>query len=164
MSSGASGDRTCQTSKCHGDYDLNSGNAKITIQGLPEVYSANAIYEITLQIEQSDAKVFGFQATAADENGKAIGTLTPSEGADIQILDSESYATKSNRQYLTHTLAGINGPKKGTSPTWKIQWQAPDSTASTSSFSFAFNAGNGNKKKTGDYIYTRSIQVNPAKD
>ena len=27
MSSGASGDRTCQTSKCHGDYDLNSGNA-----------------------------------------------------------------------------------------------------------------------------------------
>lgn len=164
MASGAEGDRTCQTSKCHGDSELNSGTATISIEGLPEVYTANEIYEITLKVEQSTAKVFGFQATVADGNGKAIGTLTPAEGADIQILDPARYNEKTDRQYLTHTLTGIDGPKKGVSPTWKIQWQAPDSTASISSFYFAFNAGNGNKKKTGDYIYTRSIQVKPAKN
>jgi hypothetical protein len=164
MSSGAQGDRTCQTSKCHGENELNSDKAKITIEGLPEVYTANKIYEITLKIEQADARVFGFQSTVADKNGNSIGILTPAEGADIQLLDAASYLGKSDRSYLTHTLAGINGPKKGVSPTWKIQWQAPDSTASASSFYFAFNAGNGNKKKTGDYIYTRSMVIPPAKD
>ncbi len=162
MASGAPGDRTCNTSKCHATNDLNTDQAKIFIEGLPEVYIPNEIYEIALRLEQTGAKKFGFQATVADTQGKALGTLLTVEGHETRLLDNARYKSKTDRQYLTHTLKGITGPKKGESPTWKIQWKAPDSSAAIAEFYFAFNAANGNRKKTGDYIYTRSIQIKPA--
>ena len=162
MAAGAPGDRTCLSSKCHAGNDLNSEKAIIQIDGLPAVYSPGEIYEITLQLEQAGAKKFGFQATVADEAGMAFGTLTSLEGQDTQLLSDARYKTKTNRQYLTHTIKGINGPKKGESPVWKMQWQAPEVASSSSLFFFAFNAANGNKKKTGDYIYTRSYEIKPA--
>ena len=159
MAAGAPNDRTCLTSKCHAGNDLNTDKATISIEGVPEVYTPNEIYEITHKLEQAGAKTWGFQATVADEEGHAMGSLIPIKGEHIKLHDQARYKSKTDRQYLTHTLAGIKGPKKGKSPTWKFQWQAPDSASSSSSFYFAFNAGNGNKKKTGDYIYTRSVTV-----
>jgi len=68
MAAGAPNDRTCLTSKCHAGNDLNSDKANISIQGLPKVYTPSEIYEITLGLEQAGAKVWGFQATVADED------------------------------------------------------------------------------------------------
>ena len=163
MTTGAPNDRTCLTSKCHAGNDLNTDKAEIIIEGLPKVYTPNEIYEITLRLEQDGAKAWGFQATVSDEEGNALGTLAPVEGQPVVELDNARYKSKTNRQYLTHNINGIKGPKKGLSPTWKIQWQAPDSASTASTFYFAFNAGNGNKKKTGDFIYTRAVTVEPMK-
>jgi hypothetical protein len=162
MAAGALGDRTCAASKCHASYELNSGDAEISIEGLPDAYKANEIYDLTLSLKQKKAKVFGFQATVSDDNGNAVGQLISIKGENTQLLDDARYKSQTNRQYITHTNNGIKAPKKGISQTWKIQWQAPDTAAVNPSFYFAFNAGNGNNKKTGDKIYTRKVTVSPS--
>jgi len=162
MTAGAPGDRTCLTSKCHAGNDLNSEKATIKIEGLPKIYTPGEIYIITLQVEQTRAKAFGFQATVADANGKASGRLTPSKNAGVKLLDDAKYKSRTDRQYLTHIEKSTKALKKGVSQQWAIQWVAPESPADSSTFYFAFNAGNGNKKTTGDYIYTRSVVVPPA--
>lgn len=165
MSSGAPGDRTCQTSKCHAGNDINSDLAKIFIEGIPEKLTPGSIYDITIHLEQPRMRKWGFQATVADENGKAIGQLISMKGQPTQLIDNARYKSRTDRQYITHTLGGIKGPEKGLSPTWKIQWQAPADTSKVDPiFYFALNAANGNDKKTGDYIYTRTFEVKPGKD
>ncbi|NQV14401.1 hypothetical protein HQ531_03000 [bacterium] len=161
MSAGAPGDRTCNSKKCHAGNELNSDKAKIFIAGLPKIYTPNEIYEITLRFEQPGAKRWGFQATVANDKGDAIGSLISVKGQETHIQDNARYKSKTNRQYLTHTKKGILGSEKGKSPSWIIQWKAPETVVDTSNFYFAFNAGNGNNKDTGDFIYTRSFRVSP---
>jgi hypothetical protein len=163
MTAGAPGDRTCQTSKCHAGHELNSGDAEISIKGLPKVFKPNEIYDITLSLQQKGAKVFGFIATVADENGNAHGTLVSLKHQPTQLLDDSNSKSRTSRRYISHTEDGIKAEDKGESQNWTFQWQAPAEATSSSSFYFAFNAANGNKKKTGDYIYTRSVTVAPAK-
>lgn len=162
MTSGAPGDRTCLTSKCHAGSDLNGGDAEITISGLPEAYTPNEIYEITLALQQKGAKKWGFIATAADSAGNALGTLDADKKSKTQVLSNAKYKSRTDRQYVSHTQKSITGPKKGKSPEWKLTWQAPTEASSPGTFYFAFNAANGNGKKTGDQIYTREIMI-PAK-
>jgi len=164
MTSGAPGDRTCLTSKCHAGNELNTDKATILVAGLPKAYTPNEIYEITLSLQQVDAKKFGFIASAADVDGNAIGTLMSDDETKTQVLSDDKYKSRTNRQYVSHTEKAINASSKGSSPTWKLTWQAPAEGAATSNFYFAFNAANGNKKKTGDYIYTRSFEVPVATD
>ena len=161
MTSGAPGDRTCLTSKCHAGNDLNTDMALITIEGLPEVYTPNEIYDITMKIEQKGAKAWGFIATAADSAGNGLGELISLKSQYTQKLDDSRSKARTSRRYLSHTTKSIKGPKKGESPSWTFQWKAPEAGTEPASFYFAFNAGNGNKKKTGDYIYTRSVTVEP---
>lgn len=161
MAAGAPGDRTCQSSKCHAGNDLNTDKAHILIEGLPQAYTPNEIYDIVIRMEQAGAKTFGFEATVAGDSGQAIGTLISVEGQNTQILDNAKYKSRTDRQYITHTSKGTQGAKKGESPSWNLQWKAPDTASTISSFHFAFNAANGNKKKTGDYIYTRVLEVKP---
>jgi len=164
MTSGAPGDRTCLTSKCHAGNDLNSDNAEISIKGFPKVYKPNEIYDITLSLQQKGAKTFGFIATVADEKGNAQGKLVSLNDQPTRLLDDKKTKSRTSRRYISHTAKGIKAAKKGVSQEWTFQWQAPDSTGTSSSFYFAFNAGNGNKKKTGDYIYTRTMTVEPEKN
>ena len=163
MTSGAPGDRTCHTSKCHAGNDLNAGGAEISIQGLPKVYEPNAIYDITLSLQQKGAKTFGFIATVADEDGNAQGTLVSLEHQPTQLIDDTKTKSRTSRRYISHIEKGIKALEKGESQSWTFQWQAPAEVASSSAFYFAFNAGNGNNKKTGDYIYTREVTVAPPK-
>jgi hypothetical protein len=164
MTSGAPGDRTCQTSKCHAGFDLNSGDATILIEGLPKAYSPDQIYEITLSLQQEKAKKWGFIASAADSAGNALGSLIPDSKTETQLLSDEKYKSRTDRQYISHNENSVDGPKTGESPTWKMSWKAPAENAGSANFYFAFNAANGNKKKTGDHIYTREIQIPPLKD
>ncbi len=164
MTSGAPGDRTCLTSKCHAGNDLNSDKADILIHGLPKAYTPNEIYDITLSLKQDGAKTWGFIATAADTEGNGLGKLISKKDEPTQLLDDTRSKARTSRRYISHNAKGIKGPKKGQSPSWTFQWQAPATAADTSAFYFAFNAANGNKKKTGDYIFTRSVSVPPAKE
>lgn len=161
MAAGAMGDRTCAASKCHASYDLNSGKAEILIEGLPKIYKANEVYDITMSVTQKGAKKWGFEATVANEEGEPVGKIISLKDQETQILNDAKYKSRTKRQYITHTVAGIDGPKKGISPTWTFQWQAPDTSLASPSFYFAFNAANGNKKKTGDHIYTRVVTLAP---
>ena len=163
MTSGAPGDRTCLTSKCHAGNDLNSGKAEISIQGFPKVYKPNEVYDITLRLQQKGAKTFGFIATAADAGGNAQGSLVSLKHQPTQLIADTKTKSRTSRRYISHTEKGVKASKKGASQAWTFQWQAPDSAVASSSFYFAFNAGNGNKKKTGDYIYTRTVTVAPEK-
>lgn len=163
MSSGAPGDRTCQSGKCHAGGDLNSMLATIVIKGVPEKFIPGKVYDISIHLEQPGMKKWGFQTTVADKDGNAIGKLISTDGQNTQILDKSRYQSQTGRQYLTHTQAGSEGPKKGISPVWKMQWEAPTDSSRRPAFYFALNAANGNDKKTGDFIYTRTIQTQPDK-
>jgi len=165
MSSGAPGDRTCLTSKCHAGNDLNSDKAKISIEGIPKNFVPNEVYDVTVHMEQAGMKKWGFQATVADEEGEEAGTLISSKDQPTQLLDDTRTKSRTSRRYISHTEQGIKGPEKGESQTWTFQWKAPaDTTAVTPTFYFALNAANGNTKKTGDFIYTRQFEVKPSKD
>jgi len=159
MASGAPGERSCATSKCHASYDLNSGPAEITFKGLPEVAEVGKIYDLTLQLNQKGARSFGFQVTVADEAGNPLGTLLVTDEGTTQLVDPARYAEYSSRQYLTHQKNGVKAPKKGISQEWTFQWQAPAEGLTPAHFHLAVNAGDGNKKKTGDHIYTREFLV-----
>ncbi len=161
MASGVPGQRSCMSSKCHGQYELNSGKAVIEISGLPEKYKTGESYEITLSMKEKGKKVFGFEVSVANADIAPVGELQVADAKHTQLIESTRYAAYSNLQFLTHTAKGIRGPKKGFSQEWKFSWQAPDSLAGAANFYFAFNAGNGNKKKTGDRIYTRSFEIAP---
>jgi hypothetical protein len=164
MTSGAPGDRTCLTSKCHAGNDLNTDKANILIEGLPKAYTPNEVYEITLSLQQEGAKKWGFIASATGSEGQALGSLLPDDKTDTQLLSNEKYKSRTDRQYISHTEKSVDGPKKGESPTWKMSWKAPSEMSDVASFYFAFNAANGNKKKTGDHIYTRELQIPAAAD
>lgn len=163
MATGAPDDRTCSSSKCHAGSDINSGDAVVTLQGLPESVEAGKIYDLTLTVEQKGSRYFGFQVTVVDEAGEPTGTLIVSDVENTQLIDPARYAEYSNRQYLTHTQGGAKAAKKGLSREWTFQWQAPDSVASIPSFYLAANAADGNKKKTGDEIYTRQYGIGSPK-
>jgi len=164
MTSGAPGDRTCLTSKCHAGNDLNTDLAKIAISGLPEVYTPNEVYEISMKLSQDDARTWGFIATAADAEGNSLGEMIAFDTKTTQLLDDSRTKARTSRRYISHTEDSIEGHKKGESPAWTFKWKAPEKAAGPASFYFAFNAGNGNKKKTGDYIYTREVSVAPPKE
>lgn len=164
MSAGAPGDRSCATSKCHAGSDINSGDAKIFITGVPQKFVPNEIYDISLHLSQRGAKKWGFEVTVADSLGNASGHLISLEGQPTQILNNARYRSRTNRQYITHTEDGISGSEKGTSPIWSFQWQAPDSGSGVSTFYFGINAANGNNKKTGDHIYMRTLETSEMSD
>lgn len=162
MASGAPNDRTCNTAKCHAGSDVNSGPGMVNFSGLPESVEAGKVYDLSVTVEQKGSRAFGLQVTVVDATGEPIGNLIASADGKTQLIDPARYAEYSNRQYLTHTKESTKAAKKGYSQEWNFQWQAPDSLASVPSFFIAANAADGNKKKTGDEIYTRRLDVGPA--
>jgi hypothetical protein len=150
------------SSKCHGDFELNSGDGEIIIKGLPEKYVPGETYDIVISMTQDKKKAWGFQATVASADAKPVGQLMADDSPAIQKIDTKAYARFSELEFLTHTSKGTRGPKTGISPEWAFQWQAPAEAEGVANVYVALNAGNGNKKKTGDYVYTRSFAISPA--
>lgn len=156
---GAPGEGICAESKCHADYELNSGPGKLQILGVPKVYQAGQSYPLTVKLQQKGQKRWGFQVTAIGDDSSKSGKITKYDEGLVQLdMDNvDGY----ERYYLNHTR---NGTHRGTTDgpvSWEFTWEAPQDSTEKVTFYVAGNAANANRENSGDYIYQISVKSYP---
>ncbi|OFW15383.1 MAG: hypothetical protein A3H29_02370 [Acidobacteria bacterium RIFCSPLOWO2_02_FULL_67_21] len=153
---GGFGERTCAGAGCHSTYELDEGKTAklgdILIEGLPGQYEPGKTYPIKLvNSHTQDRRHWGFQLAArAKATGAQAGELSTIDGT-TQIL------TEKGIQYIEHTEQGI------TSNTFQFTWTAPSAPAGEVVMHASGNAADGDGSPEGDYIYSTSVAVSPAK-
>lgn len=147
----APGEASCTA--CHSDFAENSGTGNIAITGIPANYRPNQSYSVTATTSQADAVIFGFQLTAIDSAGSAVGSFTlPAQNpAQLQVLNG--IVDGNVRQYVEHTLDGVLPTQFG-SKSWTFTWTAPSQRKGNVGFYAAGNGANSDGSPSGDYIYT----------
>lgn len=157
---GAPGETTCVQSDCHIDHKVNTGPGKLTLLGVPKTYEPGTAYPITVQLQQKGQRDWGFELTVINANLNKSGTIQKYDQRLMQLDEAE--VDGHPRYYLKHTRNGIHRGEKDGPVQWHFTWQAPDSSEGMVSFYVAGNAGNANRKPTGDYIYQTVIKSAPA--
>jgi uncharacterized protein (TIGR03437 family) len=153
---GAPGEQTCATSGCHGTT-VNDGPGTLTLSGLPELgYALNEQYDVTVTLTQANRARFGFQMTALDANGRAVGEWDNLEPNRIELINNRVGAN--TRRYAGHLQAGTlpNGPNQSS---WVLRWKAPATNLGRVTFYVVGNAANGNGATSGDFIYTLNRSI-----
>jgi hypothetical protein len=150
---GAPGEANCTA--CHFDFPANSGTGGVTITGVPQNYTPNQSFQITVTTSQADAVVYGFEMTAVDALGREAGTFTmpPQTPPQMQIIDG--IVDGNARKYIEHTADGIIPTQFG-SKSWTFLWTAPAQRVGRVGFYAAGNAANSDATSSGDHIYTAS--------
>lgn len=156
---GAPGEQICVASKCHVDYDVNSGPGKLSLLGLPREYRPEKDYPLTVRLQQKGQKIWGFELTAINDSLSEAGQVVKFDRHKLQLDEDE--VNGNPRFYLKHTRRGTHLGTKNGPVEWHFIWQAPAKPEGTISFYVAGNAGNGNKEPTGDYIYQIKVESQP---
>ena len=98
----------------------------------------------------------------SDLEKSQAGDLSPIDNFTQVICDDTGpKPCSSGPMFIQQTSAGSrNGTRGGA--TFEFDWTPPSSNAGPVTFYAAGNAANGNGANTGDFIYTSSVQLNPA--
>lgn len=157
----APGESNCTA--CHGDFELNEGEGRVEITGVPAVYTPGQQFNIVVRAEQASAVIYGFQLTAIDSTGQKIGTfvIPPESESRVQILQGVVGANNLLREYVEHTSGGLSNGQFGFN-TWNFSWTAPMQAAGRVDFYASGNAANSDGGPGGDYIYATSASTIPA--
>ncbi len=153
---GGFGELTCNQSGCHTSYELNAGRISglgdLLISGLPERYEPSETYPITLLITHTqDRGHWGFQLAArVNATGEQAGELQPIDGT-TQVLEDNGI------QYIEHTMEGIP------TNTFNFNWLAPTGPVGEIIMHAAGNAADGDVSPEGDYTYSASVTLSPAR-
>ena len=127
---------SCAQASCH-IGTANSGTGTFTMTGVPANYVLGQAYTVTVTLQQTGQRRWGFQLSArARSNGQSVGTLQ--QGIDgfsqLQTLGGIHYVAHN----ASGTRAGTAGPVS-----FQVRWTAPSpplvTTASHSSRA-CFNA------------------------
>jgi len=154
---GAPGELTCSAAECHLGSPVNSGGGTLTISGVPDNYTPNAEYDITVTISQAGRERFGFQTTVIDSNGNPAGTISRTETSRTLLSTSQI----NSRQYINHSFNGTSPNGGANQGRWTFRWKAPAQAAGTITFYAASNAANDDGAQTGDLIYTKNASTQP---
>lgn len=158
---GAPGDQTCV--RCHVGTALNGGGGNISLTASTGTsYTAGQTINFTLTITDSNARVYGFQASARLDSNPAsaqAGNLVPAAGQHVICEDGQNRpasgcAASGPVQFLEHDAPFQTN-------TINFSWTAPSADASPVTIYVAANAANGNGNNTGDRIYTTSLKLTP---
>src|SRR5262249_10089135 len=155
---GAPGELTCAISGCHESFPLNSPGGVLSISGLPATYTPNQEITLTVTLNKAGSVVYGFEATAIDDQGKKAGDLSLTEPARTQI--STGVVNGNLRQYISHQFDGIQ-PNGTNQNSWTFKWKAPAQSVGQVTFYVAGNAANNSGTPLGDFIYTKSASIQP---
>lgn len=151
---GGFGEQACNY--CHFDNPVNSDEARLEIQGIPESWKPHQSYPIKIQISRPDLGKAGFQLTARFQNGQSAGSFQISgKRLTVQHVDSSLV------DYLNHTAEGTQ-PLHKDSTSWNFKWVAPSDTSGAIIWNIAANAANGDQSNFGDFIYLKEITVQTA--
>lgn len=156
---GAPGDQTCVL--CHGGTSLNGGGGNITLtSSAGATYSPGQTQTLTLTINDSAARVYGFQISArlaSDLANSQAGDFTAGQQQFVQCSNGSPKGgsgcpANAPLQFIEHS-------SPSSSNTITVSWTAPSSNAGPVTIYAAANAANGNGNNTGDHIYTTSLQL-----
>lgn len=153
---GGFGEMTCH--QCHWDNPLNDPAGRLTLDGVPDVYTPGEQYLITVMLARPGTGRAGFQLAAREDginmnSGSDAGLLQPGDGTSETVHDDAKRVT-----YLQHSPAAAEVTTSGAA-TWKFRWTAP--TEGPVAFHVAANAANGDDSPLGDYVYTASAHSRP---
>jgi hypothetical protein len=149
------GESSCAASGCHVGT-ANSGSGTLTLSGVPANYTLGQAYTLTVTLQQTGQRRWGFQLSArARSSGNSVGTLSSLDGF------SQLQTGSTGIQYIAHNADGtragtVNGPVS-----FSVRWTAPASNVGEVVFSVAGNAANNDNNNTGDFIYTRETSSQP---
>ncbi len=153
----------CATSGCHSDSALNSGGGNVQLTS-----SAGASYTpaqqqtFTITINDSKAKVYGFQMTARIDSNPSLRQAGDFTSDTQQIVICDDGSLKSARGCAANQIVQFiehNTPYK--TNTINVTWTAPSTNVGTVTIYLAANAANGDQTNTGDHIYTTKLQLCP---
>jgi len=142
---------------------VNAAGGSLTIEGLPASWIANQTYPLTITIQRTGARLFGFQLSAVgDATIQQAGSFSPGN-ARVKIIcgatgqpNNEVPCQPGLIQYAEHSNANV------VTNTYLVNWTAPSSVSfGPVRFNLAGNAANGDFSNLGDFVYTR-VDVVPA--
>ncbi len=140
----AASGNTCATAGCHNDAAATPITEIITSTIPNTGYVAGTTYDMFVILKKTGISKFGFEVSAQDLSGNAVGTLA--------TADTKTKLVGSSK-YITHTATGTAATSD--SILWQFKWTAPSGTVPDSvTFYGAFNASNSNSGTTGDQIFT----------
>ncbi len=146
---------------CHRTFPVNSGAGRITISTTP--YTPGVKQNITVTVEDPDARRWGFQLTARlhSDESKQAGTFTVTDSVRVKCLpDDRDAPCNGDREFASHTSASTRPGTPGPA-VWTVEWAPPATDVGEVIFYMAGNAANNNNTNTGDHIYTNVAIVRP---
>lgn len=149
---GGFGEQTCRS--CHFDYDLNPGEGRLSVSGVPERITGGETLKILIRLERDKMGRAGFQLSARYAGGKQAGDFDI--GGDDRVMFSK--AVPDSLVYVQHSSSGSH-PVKESTTSWTVTWQAPGSLDGPVTFNVAANAANGDQSEFGDFIYTEELKA-----
>ncbi|MSQ79256.1 MAG: T9SS type A sorting domain-containing protein [Flavobacteriaceae bacterium] len=156
-STGAPGEGNCSMPGCHVDFAANSGSGKVEILLPKNHYSPKEELEVTVQVSDAAMKKTGYELTALDDVGNAVGAFEPTDNYRTQLLPGTGKFA--NRNYMTYTANGTN--VSNNTGIWKMKWKAGNSIGAVH-FYAAGTAADGDGTQAGDYVFTTSKTIGEA--
>ncbi len=150
-STGAPGEGNCSMPGCHVDFAANSGSGKVEILLPNKHYSSGEELEVTVQVSDAAMKKTGYELTALDDAGNAVGAFELTDNYRTQLLPGTGKFA--NRNYMTYTANGIG--VSNNNGIWKMKWKAGNSMGAVH-FYAAGTAADGDGTQAGDYVCTTS--------
>ena len=138
---------TCATSGCHESFAVNSGQGTLSIT-VPSQFEPGDTVAITIRVEQTGGREFGFQATVR-------GSSDPVRSTGTILLNGETKFSDALGEYITHNPA----KKTADAAEWTFNWVAPTEGAENIIVYAAGVAGNDNNNPMGDQVYTTSTSL-----
>ena len=138
---------------CHGPFQVNSGPALITLNGLPPVYTLGEEYNVTVNVVQSGRGRFGLEVQALEDLGRRAGDLRVTEPTRTRLVEGQG--AYGGRQYIQHLQPGTSPNPPGQN-TWRFAWRAPAASVGRVTLYVAVNAADGTGGTGDDFIYTTS--------
>jgi hypothetical protein len=150
---GAPGEGNC--TECH-IGSLNPAGGSVRITGVPEQYSPGQEVVVTVRVENSNRRRWGFQLTALDSGNRPAGTfaLIDDRRTSMQVGTGQF----AGRVYIQHGSTGTF-PGQVNSAEWTVRWTAPPQDVGRITFYAAGNGANNDQQNTGDNIFTTSVST-----
>jgi hypothetical protein len=151
---------TCQN--CHTTYSLQTSGKlhdKISLR-LPMTggYLPDSTYTFLLVFRDSLNAKAGFQMTSLDGTNSPAGTFAT---VDSRTQIGSSVIGGKTRRYVGHTSTG-NSHQSTDSISWRIKWTAPSTNVGAVKFYFNVVSANGNGGNNGDYVFSKTLTINPS--
>lgn len=129
---------------CHHSGGTNKGGGSAAVVGVPRKFNPGQVYRIRVRTEETGRTVWGYQLTATDALGNAVGTFSnPDANSQIDNNGILQFVSQTDQGSFT----GVpNGPVF-----WEVDWTAPAS--GTAYFWTSTLAGDSDGSEFGDSTY-----------